>query len=141
MSGSMEPEIKTGSVVGIKEEDKYFVQDIITVKQQNDPSQTYTHRIIDIIEEEGISYKTKGDANESADPDTVSQDQILGSVFVSIPFIGYLVHFAKEPSGFIFLVIIPSVIIAASEINSLKQEGIKILESRRKKKKENEKVK
>ena len=40
MSGSMEPTIKTGSVVGIKQENKYNVKDIVTITQQNNPNET-----------------------------------------------------------------------------------------------------
>lgn len=122
MSGSMEPAIHTGSVVGIKEEEKYNLQDVITVRQQNNPNETYTHRIVEILQEEKTTYKTKGDANESIDGDPATEEQVLGKVFLSIPLIGYLVHFAKQPTGFILMIIVPSVIIAASEINVIKEE-------------------
>jgi signal peptidase I len=138
MSGSMEPEIKTGSVVGIRESEEYNVNDIITVQMPYSEWETYTHRIIEIREEEeqeDIRYITQGDANETPDPDPVSLDQILGELFISIPLIGYLVHFAKQPTGFIILVIVPSVIIAASEINIIKEEAKKIVSTRKEKKK------
>jgi signal peptidase I len=135
MSGSMEPEIKTGSVVGIRESEEYNVNDIITVQMPYSEWETYTHRIIEKLDEEEITYKTKGDANETPDPDPVSLDQILGELFISIPLIGYLVHFAKQPTGFIILVIVPSVIIAASEINIIKEEAKKIVSTRKEKKK------
>lgn len=133
MSGSMEPSIHTGSVTGVKKEDTYNLQDVITVKQQNNPNETYTHRIIEKLQEDTITYKTKGDANETADPDLVSEELILGKVFVSIPVIGYLVHFAKQPTGFILMIIVPSVIIAASEMNVIKDEGKKLIKSRKEK--------
>lgn len=118
MSGSMEPAIKTGSVVGVKEESKYNVDDIITVKMENDPSQTYTHRILEV---KGDSYITKGDANETKDGDPASKDLVVGKVFAKIPYIGYVVNFAKQPTGFILMVIVPTIIIAALEINNIKE--------------------
>lgn len=143
MSGSMEPEIHIGSVVGIKEQEEYKEDDVVTVQMPYAQNETYTHRIIEVREpeesNEDTTFITKGDANETADGDPVSQDQILGKVFVSIPLIGYLVSFAKKPMGFIILVILPTVIIAASEINSIKEEGKKIMDSRREKKKEDSK--
>ena len=105
MSGSMEPTIKTGSVVGIKQENKYNVKDIVTITQQNNPNETYTHRIVDIFTDEVTTYKTKGDANKGPDLDLANESQILGKVFISIPLIGYLVHFAKQPTGFILMII------------------------------------
>ena len=138
MSGSMEPEIHIGSVVGIKEQEEYKEGDVVTVKMPYTQNETYTHRIIEVREpeksNEDTTFITKGDANETADGDPVFQDQILGKVFVSIPLIGYLVSFAKKPMGFILLVILPTVIIAASEINSIKEEGKKIIDSRKEKK-------
>lgn len=140
MSGSMEPEIHMGSVVGIKEQEQYKKDDIVTVRMPYTQNETYTHRIIEVREpeesNENTTFITKGDANETADGDPVSQDQILGKVFVSIPLIGYLVSFAKKPMGFILLVILPTIIIAVSEINSIKEEGKKIIDSRKEKKKE-----
>ena len=140
MSGSMEPAIHTGSVVGIKEEDSYDLQNIVTVTQPNNPSETYTHRIVEKTTEDTTTYKTKGDANKAADPDPVSEEQILGKVFASIPLIGYLVHFAKQPTGFILMIIVPSVIVAASEINIIKDESKKIIKSRKEKKEEKPKT-
>ena len=137
MSGSMQPTIPTGSVVGVKEETDYKIDDIVTIKQQNNPSETYTHRIIDILStEKDITYKTKGDANEGPDSDLTTKDFILGKVFISVPLIGYLVHFAKQPTGFILMIIVPSIIIGASEINIIREEGIKLINSKKESKKD-----
>lgn len=140
MSGSMEPSIHTGSIVGVKEDSNYDMEDVITVMQPNNPSETYTHRIVEKRDEnDTITYKTKGDANKAADPDPVSEEQILGKVFASIPLIGYLVHFAKQPTGFILMIIVPSVIVAASELNIIKDESKKIIKARKEKKEEKQK--
>jgi signal peptidase len=119
MSGSMEPSIKTGSVVAVQETDEYAKDDVITIKMKNDPNQTYTHRIIE-INEEG-QYVTKGDANESTDPDIATKDQILGEVVFNVPLVGYVTNFAKQPTGFVLLIIVPCIIVIASEINNIKE--------------------
>ncbi len=118
MSGSMEPAIKTGSIVGVKEEGEYKIDDVITVKMENDPSQTYTHRVIEVRDD---SYRTKGDANDTPDGDPASKENVVGKVFASIPYIGYAVNFAKQPTGFILMVIVPTIVIVASEINNVKE--------------------
>lgn len=135
MSGSMEPKIHTGSIVGVKENSEYNIDDVITIKMENDPSQTYTHRIKEINkdENENITYTTKGDANETEDPDKADKDLVIGKVFISIPLIGYIINFAKQPTGFILMIVVPSIIIIASELNTIKEEGIRYLNNNRKK--------
>jgi signal peptidase len=118
MTGSMEPAIHTGSIVSVKQTNDYKVNEIITVKMKNDPNQTYTHRIIEITNE---GYITKGDANESEDPDIATNDLIVGEVLFTMPLVGYLTHFAKQPTGFILLIIVPCIIIIALEINNIKE--------------------
>lgn len=134
LSGSMEPAIRTGSVIGVREEEKYQVNNIVTVQILENPNETYTHRIIEKFEEEGeTKYITKGDANESKDSEPVSEDLILGKTFFSIPLLGYLVNFAKQPTGFILMIIVPAIIIIASELNIIKDEFKKIVDSKKKK--------
>ena len=133
MSGSMEPSIHTGSIVAVQEQKDYNIQEIITVQMKNDPSQSYTHRIVEKIEEDTTSFRTKGDANESNDPDLAQQDQVLGKVILSIPVVGYLANFAKQPTGFILMIIVPSIIIAASELNIIKEETKNIISKSKKK--------
>lgn len=133
MSGSMEPSIHTGSVVAVHEEIDYSIQDVITVQMKNDPSQSYTHRIVEKIKEDTTSFRTKGDANESQDPDIAQQDQVLGKVIFSIPVVGYIANFAKQPTGFILMIIVPSIIIAASELNIIKEETKNIISKSKKK--------
>jgi len=121
MSGSMEPKIHTGSVVSVKAENEYNTGDIITIKMKNDPSQTYTHRIMDVNKtDDGITYTTKGDANEDTDPDVALQTNVIGKVVFSMPVIGYVTHFSKQPAGFIIMIVVPTIIIVSSELNTVK---------------------
>lgn len=87
MGGSMEPTISNGTVAIIKEQDKYEVDDIITFTDRNDRS--ITHRIIEIDEDK---IRTKGDANNYADP-SITQDQIAGKVIFMFP-ATYLIIFS-----------------------------------------------
>lgn len=124
-SGSMQPAIKVGSLVVSQKATDYKVGDVITFK--NAPAPT-THRIAEIKDS---VYTTKGDANDSADTEPVRQEQILGKVVLSLPYLGYPVSFAKTKEGFIGLIVIPATIIVYSEILNIKNEIIKL----RKKKK------
>jgi signal peptidase len=132
MSGSMEPNIHTGSVVTVKEENDYNVGDVITSKIVENPGQTYSHRIVrkDTLNEQ-TTYTTKGDANESSDPDVVTQSNVVGKVLFSIPVIGYVLNFAKQPTGFILMVVVPTIIIISSEINTVKGYIVEKVEKRK----------
>lgn len=138
MSGSMEPAIKTGSIISVREEEQYGVDEIVTVDIPERPD-TFTHRIVEEIEEEGeVKYITKGDANETEDPEPVSEDLVLGSLFFTIPYVGYLINFARQPTGFILMVIVPAVVIIASEVNIIKDEISKMVSKKKKDRKEEE---
>lgn len=105
ISGSMEPTYHVGSVIYIKEvdTDTLKVGDPITYKQSS--GLVVTHRIIEVIESEtGKSYRTKGDANDTADGGAVPALYVMGKPLFSIPFLGYISNFVQNPPG-IFIVI------------------------------------
>lgn len=125
-SGSMEPAIKTGSLVVVHPAADYQVGEVITFK--NAPTPT-THRIQNISE--GI-YMTKGDANDAPDSEPVRQEQILGKVAFLAPYLGYPVTLAKSKEGFLMLIVIPATLIIYSEILNIKTEIEKIKKKKKK---------
>ena len=137
-SGSMEPVIKTGSVVVVGKSAEYKEGDIVTylmgenVDLRN-PTNIITHRII-TVEEEG-KVVTKGDANDTPDSIKITKNQIIGKVRCSIPFLGYGVSFAKSQTGFILLIIVPGTLIIYGELINVKNEIVQIFEKAKKKKK------
>ncbi|MBD3366390.1 signal peptidase I [candidate division WWE3 bacterium] len=124
-SGSMEPAIKTGSVVVIKPKETYKIDEVITFKLRPDsstktPKDLVTHRIIEKAEDEGRNtYLTKGDANEDADREMIREDQILGRVFVSVPLVGKILAFSQTQVGFILLIILPAILIIYTELQKI----------------------
>lgn len=140
-SGSMEPTIKTGSLIVVKPEKEYKKGDIITFKENatadiNNPAHTITHRIVSVSKTKNeIFYQTKGDANKSPDFTKRPKAYVLGKEIISFPYLGYPVGYAKTPVGFAILIVIPATIIAYSEILNIKKEAGKILAARRKKEK------
>lgn len=136
-SGSMEPAIKTGSVVFVVPAKEYKEKDVITYlsnPQANikDVKATVTHRVVSISNAEGRkTFKTKGDANQTPDSENVTESQVLGKVFFSVPFLGYPVAFAKTQMGFVFLIVIPATVIVYSELVSIKNEAKKLIEERK----------
>ncbi len=115
LSGSMEPEFSAGSVIFVRALPAYGVGDIVTRSAPSGRT-TVTHRIVGTGERRGEAYfRTKGDANELADGEEVRPENILGKVFLDIPYLGYAVTFAKTPNGFLFLVLIPAILIILDE--------------------------
>lgn len=136
-SGSMEPKIKTGSVVLVAPDSEYKVGDVITYKinpnaDLKDIKSTVTHRIIEVKDDEGRkTLKTKGDANQSPDLEMATQNSILGKMRFSIPYAGYAIAFAKTQTGFFVLIIIPATIIVYGELQAIKNEIRRMLEKRK----------
>lgn len=110
LSGSMEPDIQTGSVISIKEVDDptgFQSGDVITFRTEEDI--LVTHRIVE-VNEAGNEYITKGDANNAADVEPVDATNILGSYTgLTIPFIGYIMNFANSSEGAALLLVIPGI--------------------------------
>jgi signal peptidase len=136
-SGSMEPAIKTGSVVITGSAAEYKVGDIITYKLSpeaniQNPKYTVTHRIVEISGEgDLLQYRTKGDANNAMDSLPVTKNLIVGKTIFSIPYFGYPVTFVKTQMGFVLLIVVPATIIVYSEILNIKKETKKLLEKRK----------
>lgn len=122
-SGSMEPAIRTGGLVIIIPASSYQVGDVITFGKDTKTQIPTTHRIIE-VEDEGISQRfiTKGDANEDADPTATRLSDVSGKVIFSVPYLGYVLDFAKKPLGFILLVGIPAGIVIVDEIMKIFHE-------------------
>lgn len=117
LSGSMEPTIKTGSVIIIKPINEYKVGDIVTFGETTPTTVPKTHRIIGTEIINGIQYySTKGDANKNEDSGKIKSEDIKGRVLLSVPLAGYAVSFIQTRRGFLLLIIIPCILIIISEI-------------------------
>lgn len=132
-SGSMTPTIQPGSLIIVKPQNEYKENEIVTFKKNSDVDikarhATTTHRIVKI---ENDLFITKGDANESEDPEPVSKNLIVGRLLLTIPFLGYPVSFAKTQTGLILLIIIPAVLIIYHEILNIKNEIKTFLKKRK----------
>ena len=124
-SGSMEPVIKTGSIVIIRPSASYAyaVGDIVTFGKDTSDSVPTTHRIVRSRQEAGATYyTTKGDANEEADPEETNSREIIGPVLFSIPYAGFILDFAKQPVGFSALIGVPAALVILYEVFGIFEE-------------------
>lgn len=128
LSGSMEPEIKTGSIVVIKPFNSYKEGDIITFKSDfrefsSGARIPVTHRIFKVRQSaSGVSYITKGDANKDPDDKEINHNGVIGKVLFSAPYIGYVVKTAQKPYGFLALILIPAGIIIFDQVKVVLSE-------------------
>lgn len=124
LSGSMEPGIKTGSIIAVKPDfDSSTLQkgDVITFKAADNPNTFITHRIIEINNgKESVQYITKGDNNDTKDGSPVIAENIVGvySGF-TLPFVGQLLAFIQSAKGAIFLMIVPGVLMILWSVISI----------------------
>jgi signal peptidase len=126
-SGSMEPTIKTGALTVVKPLAKYLVGDVIMFGKDTKTEVPTTHRIVaDEVRSGVFYYTTKGDANEDQDPQPVRQSEVIGKVLFSIPYLGYLLDFAKKPFGFALLIGVPAAIVISDEAGKIWREMKKI---------------
>lgn len=70
---------------------------------------------------------------EAVIAETVREQEILGKVLFSVPYVGYAVARAKTPVGFLLIVIVPSVVIIYEEIRNIAAEVRKYWARRKKK--------
>lgn len=124
LSGSMEPGIKTGSVIAVKsnyDSAKLQKGDIITFKAADNPHTLITHRIIEIKKVQGaVQFITKGDNNDTQDRSPVTTGNIVGvySGF-TLPIAGKLLAFIQSAQGAIFLMIVPGVLMIMASVISI----------------------
>lgn len=101
LSGSMEPAVKTGSIILVQTRAEHVKQgDVILYQSGNE---NITHRIVGHT---GKDYITKGDANAQNDFFPVKQKQIKGKVIYAIPLLGYVVLFIRTLKGGCLLLLI-----------------------------------
>lgn len=95
LTGSMRPTLPPGTLVVIKPTpaEEIGVGDVITFQIESGQPAVATHRVIarSLDSATGaVSFTTQGDANNTADPEPVRPEQIRGSVWYAIPYLGWV---------------------------------------------------
>ena len=108
LSGSMEPGIKTGSIIAVKEAvDKanFKVGDVITFRA--DKNILITHRIAEAVKRgKSVLYRTKGDNNNAEDLDPVLSDNVVAKYEgITVPYVGYFINFSQSKNGALLLLV------------------------------------
>jgi signal peptidase len=119
---SMTPTINSGDLV-IGQPPRTAAIDtgtVITFRNNRD-GHLVTHRVIR-VEEKGsqLAYYTKGDANGLEDDFPVYLRDVVALYRVRIPFLGYLVTFARSWVGLVTFVVIPGALLMLTEARRLR---------------------
>jgi len=98
LSGSMEPELRVNDVIIVRSSENYNINDIVVY---DNGREMIVHRI---IEQNGDTFTTKGDANNVAD-EPISAEAVKGKVVFSLPYVGVLVKALRSPVGAIVIIL------------------------------------
>ena len=101
LTGSMEDAIHVNDMVIIHAQKDYEIKDVITYLPVGEGTPV-THRI---IKKDGNTFVTKGDANNTSDPE-IQKEQIVGKVILVIPKIGLLIQAMQTPLGMLVLLLV-----------------------------------
>ena len=116
ISGSMEPALRMGSMIVSAPATDYQIGDIVTFGEISADKVPATHRIYDIKLVDGATvYITKGDANKTPDGRELPESEIFGKVLFSIPYLGYVLSFLRQPAGFALVIALPAAVIIFGE--------------------------
>jgi signal peptidase I len=111
--GSMADSISVGSIAVTEEvraEDVSVGNVIVFHPPEAAPgSPPVMHRVVSVREENGQRFfQTKGDANQAPDPLEFALLNSGSRVVYAVPYVGYLVHFAHAPLGWLLLMVLPA---------------------------------
>lgn len=103
LSGSMEPNYPTGSLIFVREVDPFTLAEGDVITFMLDEDTVATHRIVDVVPDEGdpsvVRFQTKGDANDAPDGSLVHYKNVIGSPVFCVPQLGYVMNYVQNPPG------------------------------------------
>ena len=135
VSESMVPNINVyDAVITMRaSEEDIKVNDVITfISKEIDTKGTpITHRVVGIVYDDQVKktkvvgYRTKGDHNNTQDFAIIAPNEVLGKMVLRVPYIGYIQRFLTQPVGWLIVIVIPCLIIIASDINKIRKSIVK----------------
>ena len=119
LTGSMEPEIMSGDLIIVKQIEVGDVQvgDVIAFfDPDGNGTSIVTHRVVEIVDEEGLSFRTRGDANNTDDRLPVPGSDLVGVYRTRIPGMGNVAMFMQTTAGLILCVFVPLVLLVGWDL-------------------------
>lgn len=123
LSGSMENEIRIGDLIVVKNinPQKLVKGDVIAFRDAEDT--VTTHRIIDIVESDGVTYfVTKGDNNSSQDQNLVEYQDVEGIYRFRVPAVGTILNSLASPMIIVIMILSITIIFILAFYASTKRQ-------------------
>jgi signal peptidase len=98
-TGSMRPDLPPGTMVAVKPVDPATIAtgDVITYQLRSGDATVVTHRVVSIGYDGtgAVRWRTQGDANGTADQNWVMPEQVKGTLWYSVPYLGHVTALAS----------------------------------------------
>ena len=120
LTDSMYPGIKSGDLIIVKSADAEDIKvgDVISFfDPDSSGTSVVTHRVVELLNENGkLSFRTKGDANNTEDETPVPAENLVGLYRSKINGAGNVAMFLQSTPGLIVCIGIPLVILVGAEL-------------------------
>lgn len=120
LTDSMYPDIKSGDLIicNTAEAEDVKVNDVISFfDPAGNGTSIVTHRVIEIVEEDGeISFRTRGDNNNTEDKELVPAENLVGVYKMRIAGAGHIAMFMQSTAGLIICVVLPIILLVGYDI-------------------------
>lgn len=120
----MIPFLNVGDVIVVQKNisfDKIKIGDVIAFEDPNKHEEIIVHRVAQIITQDPLQMRTKGDANHDSIPGIdmpITKNEYVGKVMYVIPGLRYVEHALSPPTGYVIAVAaLGIVIVNFSSIN------------------------
>lgn len=120
LTDSMYPEIESGDLIicHTAQPEEIQVDDVISFYDpMGNGTSVVTHRVLEVMEENGeISFRTKGDNNNTEDQVPVPAKNLIGTYQKRIPKVGHVAMFMQTTTGLIVCVVCPIVLLVGYDL-------------------------
>ena len=120
LTDSMYPEIESGDLIicNTAEAEDIKVTDVISFfDPAGNGSSIVTHRVIEIVEEDGkILFRTRGDNNNTEDKELVPAENLVGVYKMRIAGAGHIAMFMQSTAGLIVCVVLPIILLVGYDL-------------------------
>ncbi|WP_158437775.1 signal peptidase I [Naasia lichenicola] len=94
LTGSMQPTLPPGTLLIVRPTEAADIRlgDVLTYQIRSGSDEVVSHRVVEVrsVSDGSFAFMTKGDANDIADVEPVTEGQVRGTTWYSVPFVGYL---------------------------------------------------
>lgn len=119
LTDSMYPVIESGDLIICHTEDPENVQvgDVISFfDPAGNGTSIVTHRVLEVIEDGGLKYRTQGDNNNTEDRVLVPEENLVGVYQSRIGGAGHIAMFMQSTTGLIICVVLPIILLVTYDV-------------------------